>query len=147
MKKWLGLIVAFVVFFTFSSTSSALDYFEKYKVSVKYNGVVQDFSPNAVIWSNYTIVPFRQLFELHGADVKWDNETKTVTATKGDTTIKLKGDSNIAFINGNEVKLAQGSLIANGTLYVGLRFVSEALGAEVSFDKKNMIVNIMTEEQ
>ncbi|WP_120462394.1 stalk domain-containing protein [Paenibacillus aceti] len=36
-----------------------------------------------------------------------------------------------------EALLAQGPIHAKGTVLVGLRFVSEALGAQVSFDKKS----------
>lgn len=148
MKKSITLlVVTLLVLFSFTPTSSAFNYFDKYKVDVTYNGAVQDFSPNAAIWGNYTIVPFRQLFELYGAEVTWDNSTKTVTAVKDDMTIILKNESNKAIVNGKEVVLAQGTFTANGAIYVGLRFISETLGAKVTFDKKNNMVHIVTEEE
>lgn len=144
MKKFFGVLLATIIFGITTSVSYA-DIFDDSKVKVSYNGVEQKFNPNAVIWNNYTLVPFRQVFELYGAEVTWDQETKTVEATKGDTIITIRTPGKIAYINGEKVELAQGPINAKGTVLVGLRFVSEALGAEVSFDKKNLTVNINTQ--
>lgn len=144
MKKILGFFLVIVIFVINPSPSSA-DIFDDSKVIVRYNGVEQDFNPKAVIWNNYTLVPFRQVFELYGAKVEWDKETKSVLATKDDTEIRIVTGSTTAYINGEKINLAQGPINAKGTVLVGLRFVSEALGAKVSFDKKNQTVDITTE--
>lgn len=145
MKKSTVLFLT-IVLYLFSSSVSFADIFDDSEVKVNYNGVEQKFNPNPVIWNNSTLVPFRQVFELYGAKVQWDQGTKTVVAVKGDTTIKIITGSNKAFINNKEAKLAQGPIIAKGTVFVGLRFISEALGGEVSFDKQNLTVNIESSE-
>jgi hypothetical protein len=144
MKRLISLLLAFIVLLINPSQSSA-DIFDESKVIVRYNGVEQDFNPKAVIWNNYTLVPFRQIFELYGAKVGWDKETCSVLATKDDTEIKIVTGSRTAYNNGQTIELAQGPVNAKGTILVGLRFVSEALGAKVSFDKKSLIIDIITE--
>jgi len=86
-----------------------------------------------------------QVFELYGAKVEWDQETRSVLATKDDTEIKIVTSSRTAYVNGELINLAQGPINAKGTVLVGLRFVSEALGVKVQFDKKNLIVDIISE--
>ncbi|MEF2968373.1 copper amine oxidase N-terminal domain-containing protein [Paenibacillus sp. M1] len=145
MKKWIGAILVAAFVSCLSPVASA-DIFDDSKVKVIYNGTEQNFEPKAVIWNDYTLVPFRQVFELYGADVQWNNETKMITATKDDLSIEIPASGKKAFINGEEIELAQGPLNAKGTTLVGLRFVSEALGAEVSFDKATLTVYINTDE-
>ncbi|MCL6561041.1 MAG: copper amine oxidase N-terminal domain-containing protein, partial [Firmicutes bacterium] len=88
------------------------------------------------------LVPLRDIFESLGARVAWDNSTKTVTATKGVTTIRLQVGNNKAFKNNLPVSLDVPAKIAGDRTFVPLRFVSEALGAEVSWDESTETVTI-----
>nr|WP_062495944.1 copper amine oxidase N-terminal domain-containing protein [Paenibacillus sp. 32O-W] len=80
------------------------------------------------------MVPMRGVFEALNAQIKWDGATQTVTATKGDTTIKLTIGNNYAYVNGQKVALTTEAIIVNGSTMVPLRFVAEALGAKVAWD-------------
>lgn len=84
-----------------------------------------------------TLVPMRPIFEAYGMTVEWDNNTKSVTATKGETTIKLTHNSYDAYLNGKVVKLSQVPTLepTRKTFYVNLRFISESLGAAVVWNK------------
>lgn len=75
------------------------------------------------------LVPLRAVFEAIGAEVHWDEGTRTVTATKDDTrvTISLEGQS---FINDSEVFLDVPAREINGRVMVPLRFAVEAFGYE-----------------
>jgi hypothetical protein len=103
-------------------------------VTVLLDGQPQSFEQSAVFKDGSTLVPLRGIFEKLGAKVDWDNDTRTVTATKGDIAIKLKVGANFAYVNGRSVTLAAKAEIINGSTMVPLRFVSEALGAEVKWD-------------
>lgn len=59
------------------------------QVEVFIDGKLQQYEQPATSISGIMLVPFRAVFEALGAKVKWDGATKTVTATKGNTTIKL----------------------------------------------------------
>lgn len=106
----------------------------KDEVTVVINGQVQSFSQPAVTINGSTMVPLRAIFEKLGAKISWAEKTRTVTATKGDTIIILTLDNDIAYINGNPVKLTAKAQSINGNTMVPLRFVSEALGAAVKWD-------------
>ncbi|MFP4977204.1 copper amine oxidase N-terminal domain-containing protein [Paenibacillus sp. CN-4] len=84
-----------------------------------------------------TLVPMRPIFEAYGMTVEWDNNTKSVTATKGETTIKLTHNSHEAYLNDKVVKLDQAPSLepTRKTFYVNLRFISESLGATVVWNK------------
>lgn len=111
-------------------------------VTVVMDGQIQFFSQPAVIIDGSTMVPMRAIFEKLGAEIKWDGETRTVTATKGNTVIKLTLDRDIAYINGSPVKLTAKAQSLNGHTMVSLRFVSEALGASVKWDGSTMTAYI-----
>lgn len=93
-----------------------------------------------------TLVPMRPIFEAYGMTIEWDNNTKSVTATRDDTTIKLINNSYEAYLNGKEVKLSQAPSLepTSNIFYVNLRFISESLGAKVTWSKTTdgAIVNI-----
>ncbi|WP_405106220.1 copper amine oxidase N-terminal domain-containing protein [Paenibacillus sp. FSL K6-1217] len=84
-----------------------------------------------------TLVPMRPIFEAYGMTVEWDNTTKTVTAAKGDTKIKLTNNSFDGVVNGNKVVLTQAPSLEpdSNIFFVNLRFISEALGAQVTWNK------------
>jgi hypothetical protein len=136
------LLCLSIISFILPVSSANADYFNDNAVKVVLNGEEIKFEPNAIIWNATTLVPFRQLFETYGAEVDWNQVTKTVTATKGDTKIIITMDSLQAWVNDKEYKLNQAPFIAKDTAYINLRFVSEALGASVRFNKKDKVVNI-----
>ncbi|MEK5492165.1 copper amine oxidase N-terminal domain-containing protein [Paenibacillus sp. FSL R7-0297] len=81
----------------------------------------------------------RPIFEKYGMSIEWGNVTKTVTATKEGTVIKLTHNSHDGVINGEKVALTQVPTLEpnNNIFYVNLRFISEALGAAVQWNKTN----------
>ena len=76
----------------------------------------------------------RQMFQLLGAQVTWDSSTKTVVAARGGRTISLTIGAKQALVNGREHTLDMPAYVEGGVMFVPLRFVSESLGAEVSYD-------------
>ena len=91
-----------------------------------------------------TMVPIRAIFEAFGAAVAWDPVTQTITASKQPTTLELILDSNIALVNGKEVELDVPAQIKNDRTFVPLRFISEVLNGEVTWDEEHQTVNIKT---
>lgn len=91
----------------------------------------------SVTYSGATLVPMRPIFEKFGMTVVWDNKTKSATATKGETSIKLIHNANEAYVNGKVQVLNQVPSFNpdNSTFYVNLRFIAETLGANVEWKK------------
>ena len=88
------------------------------------------------------IVPLRAVFEMMGATVDWDNETRTVTATKGDTVVILAIDSTTPTVNGEVVELDQPAIIINDRTMAPLRFVAEAFGGDVEWNEVTRTASI-----
>lgn len=90
-----------------------------------------------VTYVGTTLVPMRPIFEAYGMTIDWDNTTKTVTATKDDISIQLTHNIYEANVNGEKVKLNEAPVLSptNNVFYVNLRFISETLGAKVTWSK------------
>lgn len=84
-----------------------------------------------------TLLPLRSIFEALGANVEWSKKTNTVTAVRGQTTIVLPINSKVSKVNGVLKALDVPARIIDNNTMVPVRFVSEALGASVSWDQKN----------
>ena len=114
-------------------------------ISVYLNGEEMTFDSEPYIENGTTRVPMRAIFEGLGADVDFDAETKTVIAQKDGTEIKLTIGEDTAYVNGEANKLLVPAEIKNSRTMVPLRFVSEALGAQVDWDGETKTVTIASE--
>ena len=118
-------------------------------VTVEINGTAVDFSSYdnvlPLIENDITLVPIRAVAEGLGFSVGWDEESRTVDIS-GINEIILTIDSGTASVNGEEVSLDAPARIIDGRTLVPLRFVSENLGAEVSWDADSETVSIETKK-
>jgi hypothetical protein len=108
------------------------------------DGKVHLFHTHPMLYTNSTMLPLRELFQLFGADVQWDGVTRKVTATLGDNQIELTINSKTAQVNHHEVDLLAEPIILNDHTMVPFRFVAEAFGFIVQWDEKNRWVMINT---
>jgi hypothetical protein len=79
------------------------------------------------------LVPLRTIFEEMGAAIDYDGATRTVKATKGDTTVVLTIGDASPTVNGKVVPLDQPGVIVDGRTLAPLRFVAEAFGGTVDW--------------
>jgi len=87
-------------------------------------------------------VPIRFISEAFGADVQWDDFSKTVTVTINDKIVKLQVGNNQATVDGNTVSLDQSPVIIDARTFVPIRFISEALGLSVYWEPQRQLVYI-----
>ena len=90
-----------------------------------------------------TLVPLRFISEAFGADVQWDELTRSVTVKLNDKEIKLQIGNNQASVNGEIVSLDQPPVIENNRTMVPIRFISESLGAKVDWDGETKTITII----
>jgi hypothetical protein len=90
------------------------------------------------------LVPLRGVFERLGAQVAYDAGTRTILAIRGSTSVSLPLGSRNVVVNGQRQMLSQPAQVINGTTLVPLRFVSEALGANVEWRGSSQTVVINT---
>ena len=93
-----------------------------------------------------TFVPIRIISENLGFDVNWDNEAKKVTINKDDTNIEITINEAKALVNDKEIYidtkdgkpvLESKAFLYKDRTYLPLRFISEAFGAKVDYERKN----------
>lgn len=117
-------------------------YMPELRIPVYINGQEINLDPLPTIYEEKTIIPMRSIFEALGAEVLWEDATKTVTATKGDIEIKLTINDNKMYKNGKVITLEVPAIISGESTMVPLRAVSEALGAEVLWEDGERAVYI-----
>lgn len=86
-----------------------------------------------VISNDRTLAPVRLISEYFGADVKWDEAERKVTISDKDSEISLYIGKNEFEHNGEASTMDVAPQIISDTTYVPLRFISEALGADVEY--------------
>lgn len=114
-------------------------------IRVSVNGGDVDFGGGEPVESDGRIlVPMRGVFEALGAEVKYDVGTQTIHAVRGATTISLRPGDETAQVNGETRRLETPAQVVNGSAVVPLRFVSEALGANVKWNPETFVVTVST---
>lgn len=126
---------------------SALKGNSKNMMLVFINGeeMLTDVPP--VVKYNRTLIPVRALMTALGAQVTWDQATKTITVIKGSIKIVLKLDSNIVLVNGKEVKIDVPASSYNGRTVIPLRFIAELFGQDVEWDSSTGSIIIEDKDQ
>lgn len=107
------------------------------------NGVAKSLDQAAFIKNGRTLVPFRFLAESLGAQVSWDGAKNTAGLTLQDKEVKVTVGSQTAYINGTGTALEVPAENKGGRIFIPLRFVSEALGADVDYDSETKTVSVV----
>lgn len=137
-KIWIGGVTAFAALATPGACFGQ-------NISVVVDGqpvVFTGVGPQKV--GGRVLVPLRGVMEKLGAYVGWQPATRTVTANKSGVDLTLQLGNRNATVNGRTVLLDVPPQEYRGSTMVPLRFVGEALGAEVKWDNATYTVNITT---
>ena len=126
---------------------------------VRLNDKILGFSQPPVTESDLTLVPMRFLFEQMGAEVTWDDAAQTAMATVPVTTeeeiqtfglaqeksVTFSVDNTTATVNGSMATMDVPARLINDQTMVPLRFLSENLGFDVSWDEASRTAIVTTE--
>ena len=71
-------------------------------IDIIVDGAALDFSGvhEPVIIDGRTLIPMRKLFETLNAEVSWDENEQSITASSNGTTVKLFIDNSVMYVNG-----------------------------------------------
>lgn len=142
LLTWVFIVLlSFMVFIPAKSCIAAAS------IRVLLNGENLDFDVPPIIQNDRTLAPFRKIGEALGAQIEWDQDTKTVTAYKEDKTVILQIGNNIAYVNQTPLELDTPPIIRDDRTLVPIRFFSEAFGAAVMWDNAVRTVLINTDEK
>ena len=112
------------------------------KTEALVNGVSRTMDVPLQSANGRTMVPLRFVGEALGATVDWNNTTKTVTYVRAARVVKLVMGESTATVNGEVKALDTPPMIQSQRFLVPVRFVSEALGANVNWDNTAKKVTI-----
>jgi hypothetical protein len=109
-------------------------------VTITVNGAAVSFDQPPLERAGRIYVPLRGVFEQLGASVVYQNGT--INATRGSTTVALTIGNATATVNGQAQQLDSPPFVLGARTLVPLRFVAQALGANVSYNSSNDSVAI-----
>lgn len=139
LKKIAAVLAAGLMGFSLTAAAESA-------VKVFVDEVQLAFDVEPIIDNGRTLVPMRAIFEALGAEVAWNQETRTVTAERGDDVISITIDSNALYKNDEKVEIDVPAKIVDGRTLVPIRAVSNSFDAEVNWDKATQSVLITTEK-
>lgn len=168
MKKLLTLVLAFVVVLGVCNTTLAYDeLFENAE-----EGMVISPNPNAkeestdmvdeeffkdlnlfvdgelvgdekiFLQDSRTYIPLRKVSEALGYDVDYKEETKDITISNEETTVKMNLESKSYTVNDKELEMDVFPILEDDVTVVPVRFVAEAFGLDVEWDERSFTVMI-----
>ncbi len=98
----------------------------------------------ACIINDRTLVPVRGVLEAIGCKVDWLHEYRMVTAANDTTSLNMKIDDRIYYVNGEPRELDVPAQIINDRTMVPARACAEAFGCKVDWDQETKTVLITT---
>lgn len=87
-----------------------------------------------------SFVPVRYVAETFGYSVQWDNKLGKVKISNKSDVIEFTVDSKKAYLNGALQMLDAAAFNLAGTVYIPLRYATEALGTQIQWTNENKII-------
>ena len=98
-----------------------------------------------LVTNGRTLVPIRAIVEAFGGEVLWEESTQSVILNMDDDSIRLKIDSNTAYLNGQTRTLDVAPTVINERTMLPIRFVAEGFGLGVAWDGNTQTVYIISD--
>lgn len=139
MKRLLLLLIAIsTTFVLFTNVAQAA----KNEAVIKVNGVTitPEIPPLAV--SGRVMVPLQAISDALGAKLAWNNSERVAKVVKSGHIVTFKVGSKTATIDKTQANLSVPPMLIEGTVLVPARFISEALGAGVTWNAATSTVSI-----
>ena len=125
-------LVSLTVILCFLFTLLSFETLANNDIQVLLDGNPINFDVPPQIIDGRTMVPIRAIFEAMGAQVSWDDSTKTATAVKGDTTVIMWVNLVQLMIKNkisNKVELMDVSPVnKDGRVLAPAKYVAESFG-------------------
>ncbi len=113
------------------------------EIKATVDGVEVKFDQKPIMKDGRTLVPMRAIFEAMGAEVEWNNDTQTITGTRGDIVVEMTLGNKVMTVNGENIKLDVAPQIINGRTVVPVRAVAESFDSNVKWDSSTNTVGII----
>lgn len=110
------------------------------EIRITINGQEVSVRPQAIVYQGRVLVPLRGVVEHMGVAVEYDRGQ--IHLRSGADTIDMAVNSNMVTINGQTQPIDVPPLMHNGSVYVPIRLVSEATGADITWDGSSQSIAI-----
>ena len=134
-KAYLIAVCMLIIYTTFTILTLAAP-------TVIFDDRQLDFIITPVIENNRTMVSLSVISKELGVDFSWNADRTIVTGVKDQNVLVMLIGSNQATINNKIYYLDAPARMVDNDAIVPLRFICEAYGAEVTWDKETQIVRI-----
>lgn len=124
--------------------SAAAPFPEPAGVTVLVDHLPVRFPVAPFISDGVTMVPLRAIAETLGATVTWRSAEEPIECAGSNTSIKIRLGTDQALVNDRPVNLPKAPVLVNETTMVPLRFFSEAMGFQVTWDGKTSTANVIS---
>ncbi|WP_342417332.1 phosphodiester glycosidase family protein [Paenibacillus sp. FSL R10-2782] len=92
--------------------------------------------------SNHSFIPLRLLNSYEGVTINKTTKDKKIEIAQGDTRLTLFAGQSVAKANDQTIRLQKAPFTDNGSTYVPLKFISQHLNLQVSWQKEASSVHI-----
>ena len=141
VKKSVSILLVFILLVATSAQVLANQNSTTDEISVYVNDTKISFDVSPIFVKSRTMVPIRGVFEALGAKVDWDNYTQTVTITRG-TEVRVQPGNRVAMVDNSPYIMDVPAVGIDGRILVPVRFIGEAIGANVDWVNKTKTVFI-----
>ncbi|MDR1065937.1 MAG: beta-propeller domain-containing protein [Clostridiales bacterium] len=101
----------------------------------------EDAAVIPVIENDRAFAPLRFVSESFGAEVEWDDATKTVTAREGGKTVRMSADKDVIEVDGDILATDARVKIINDRVFAPLRAFADAFGKKTFYDRGLIIIS------
>lgn len=119
-------------------------------ISLEVNGEDVLLTSGVIMRNNQSFIPLRSLLVMLNASIRYDSNSNIVIESKEGTSppirISINWKSGAILLNEKPTVSQTKAFLLNGTSYIPLRFVSEQLGADVSWSKTENKLSITLKE-
>ncbi len=143
MKKNIKKVITLSILSTIFFTNSAYGYIRK-SVTVNIDNMLQPVKSKIINKEGYTLVAFRDLFDMLDIDVDWNNVKRDITAKKDNKNLVINIDNSKAKLNEKYLDMPVSIEIIDDTTYIPLRFVCEVFDMKVKWDSEKQKILIDT---
>jgi plastocyanin len=142
-RRLIGMTLAAVTVWSLTIGTAAAETV-KSDMPILLDGKTIEAAKSGYLVDNSLFVPYRAIAEQLGADVSWEEHTRTVSASKSGNTVSFVIDEKAATINGTKVTTEVAAQIIDDLTYVPVRFLSETLGLTVGYEESTRTVSLHT---
>jgi uncharacterized lipoprotein YddW (UPF0748 family) len=140
----IALIVTMTLMVPLGLNSAAAKAPSTISIFLDGNKISSDVPPYIIPKLNLTMVPLAVISQGLGAQVSWDQKTKTVTINQDGLILAMTLGMKYALVNGENVILDTSVQAINGRIMVPLRFVGTQLGLLVTWYQSAQTIKLQS---